>query len=249
LLATTTDDVLHIEQANGTYGKPRFFRLPTRGRYAGPTHEAFIQGQGTSGTMAGVVFEELGKSTEQYQQKAERDVAILERHTAEHPNDPRWFYYLGDSYAGLGRNEDAVEAFRACSRLGGWDEEGGWAMYRAAECLLGLGRPREAVAACAEGLGRHSGLAELPWLAAYAAWQDGRPAQAVYWARLSIAMGQFAGDGAAVPRIGFRHPPALWEGPYDVLRFALRSLGDDDGADEAEEAFESAKSARLDRGL
>jgi hypothetical protein len=47
-----------------------------------------------------------------------------------------------------------------------------------------------------------------------------------------------------VPRSGFRHPPALWEGPYDVLRFALRRVGDDTGADEAERLFHEAKAAR-----
>jgi len=57
-------------------------------------------------------------------------------------------------------------------------------------------------------------------------------------------MGYFAGHGASVPRIGFRHPPALWEGPYDVLRFALRAMGDEEGADEAERLFQEAKTAR-----
>ncbi len=189
-------------------------------------------------------FTELGKSREQYRQKAERDVAILTRHTAEHPDDPRWFYYLGDSLAGLGRHEEAIAAFRTCASLNGWDEEGAWAMYRAAECLLKLDRPDEAVEACAIGMARHAGLAELPWLAAYASWHAGKPAQAAYWARTSVLLGHFMGNGVAVPRIGFRHPPALWEGPFDVLRFALRAVGDDAGADEAERMFERAKAAR-----
>jgi tetratricopeptide (TPR) repeat protein len=245
-LAATAADSLHVKQANGTYGKERLFRLPARGQYAGPTHEAFIRDGGSSETLEGVVFHELDKSHEQYRRKAERDIAILTRHTAAHPDDPRWFYYLGDSYAGLDRHEEAIAAFRACASLNGWDEEGAWAMYRAAECLLKLGRPAEAIEACAMGMARHAGLAELPWLAAYAAWQAGRPAQAAYWARQSIAMGHFAGAGATVPRIGFRHPPALWEGPYDVLRFALRQLGDDAGADEAERRYEEAKHLRED---
>jgi hypothetical protein len=57
-------------------------------------------------------------------------------------------------------------------------------------------------------------------------------------------MGYFAGAGASVPRVGFRHPPALWEGPYDVLRYALRRLGDDAGADEADRLFHDALQAR-----
>lgn len=243
-LATTSATSLHVVQANGTYGKERIFRLPARGRYVGPTHEAFIHDGGGAETLTGVIFSELSKSQEQYRQKAERDIAILTRHTAAHPDDPRWFYYLGDSYAGLDRHEEAIGAFRTCASLNGWDEEGAWAMYRAAECLLKLGRPVEAIEACALGMARHAGLAELPWLAAYASWQAGKPAQAAYWARQSIAMGHFAGAGASVPRIGFRHPPALWEGPYDVLRYALRAIGDDAGADEAEELFAQAMAER-----
>ena len=244
VLAATAADSLHVKHVNATYGKERFFRLPARGQYIGPTHEAFIRDGGESETLEGVLFDELGKTHEQYRQKAERDIAILTRHTQEHPDDPRWFYYLGDSYAGLGRNEEAVAAFRTCASLNGWDEEGGWAMYRAAECLLRLNRPAEAIEACAVGMAKHAGQAELPWLAGFASWQAGRPAQAVYWARQAIAIGHFAGHGESVPRIGFRHPPALWEGPYDVLRFALRAIGDEEGADEAERLFHEARAAR-----
>jgi tetratricopeptide (TPR) repeat protein len=248
-LAAATADSFHVKHVNGTYGKERVFRLPVRGRYVGPTHEAFIRATGGTETLEGVLFDELGKTLQQYRRKAERDIAILTRHTAEHPSDPRWFYYLGDSLAGLGRYDEAIAAFRRCASLDGWDEEGGWAMYRAAECLLKLDRPGEAVTACAAGLARHAGLAELSWMAAYASWHAGRPHQAVYWARQSVAMGHFAGAGASVPRIGFRHPPALWEGPYDVLRFAFRATGDETGAAEAERLYHEAKAAREAEGM
>ena len=249
MLASTTANTLHVKQVNGTYGKERFFRLPACGHYAGPTHEAFIGESGESGTFEGLRFDERGKTHEQYRQKAARDVVILARHTAEHPDDPRWFYYLGDSLTGLGRHDEAIAAFRHCASLSSWDEEGAWALYRAAECLLKLDLPGDAVECCAMGMARHAGLAELPWLAAYASWQANRPAQAVYRARQSIAMGHFAGTGATVPRIGFRHPPALWEGPYDVLHFALRRLGDETGAEEGELLFQSARAAREAAGL
>jgi tetratricopeptide (TPR) repeat protein/predicted GH43/DUF377 family glycosyl hydrolase len=243
-LALVEADVLHVAHANDTYAKERFFRLPVRGRYVGPTHEAFISNAGLAGTLEDIRFNELPKSREEYRRKAERDVAILIRHTAEHPDDPRWFYYLGDSLSGIGRYDEAIAAFRICASLDGWDEEGAWALYRAAECFLMLDRPAEAIKACAAGMARHAGLAELFWLAAYASWCAGNPAQAVYWARQAITWGHFSGAGASVPRSGFRHPPALWEGPYDVLRFALRQMGDDAGANEAERLFHEAKAAR-----
>ena len=82
------------------------------------------------------------------------------------------------------------------------------------------------------------------WLAAFSAYQLGNYAQAVYWARLSIPFGLFQGNGAHVPRIGFRHPSALYEGPFDILRFALRKLGDQLGAGEAERLYHQAAAAR-----
>ncbi len=236
-------DTLHVMHAAGTYGKERFFRLPARGSWKGPTHEAYTGG-GPVATLPRIVFDELEKDAAHYRQKAERDVAILTRHIAQHPHDPRWLYYLGDSLAGLERHEEAVAAFRACAELRGWDEEGAWALYRAAESLIALGRPVGAIEACAAGMSRHAGLGELPWLAAYAAWQADRLQQAVYWARLAIMLGHYMGSGTDVPRIGFRHPPALWEGPFDVLRFALRRTGDEAGADDAERLYEAARAAR-----
>lgn len=242
-LRTATADTLRVTHAAGTYGKERFFRLPACGSWKGPTHEAYVSSGGIA-TLPLMVFDELGKDAAEYRRKAERDVAILTRHIARHPLDSRWHYYLGDSLAGLERHEEAVAAFRACAELRGWDEESAWALYRAAESLLALGRPVEAIEACAAGMSRHAGLGELPWLAAYAAWQAERPEQAVYWARLSVMLGHYMGSGATVPRIGFRHPPALWEGPFDVLRFALRQTGDDAGADDAAHLYKAAKAAR-----
>jgi tetratricopeptide (TPR) repeat protein len=242
-LCEATADTLHVMHEASTYGKERFFRLPARGSWQGPTHEAYTGG-GPLATLPRIVFDELEKDAAHYRRKAERDVAILARNIARHLDDPRWHYYLGDSLAGLERHEEAVAAFRACAELRGWDEESAWALYRAAESLIALGRPVEAIDACAAGMSRHAGLGELPWLAAYAAWQADRPRQAVYWARLSIMLGHFMGSGADVPRIGFRYLPALWEGPFDVLRFALRVTGDDAGADDAERLYAAAKAAR-----
>jgi hypothetical protein len=100
------------------------------------------------------------------------------------------------------------------------------------------------VTSCAAGLAHHPGLAELPWLAAFASWRGERFAHAVSWARLAIALGRFRGDGSAAPRGATRHPAALYEGPYDVLRFALRALGDEAGAAAAERLYGEARVMR-----
>ena len=47
---------------------------------------------------------------------------------------------------------------------------------------------------------------------------------------MAIANGLFRGRGAQFERIGFRHLPGLYEGPFDVLHWAYQALGNDEAA-------------------
>ena len=242
--ATATDNAFSIPVQQGTYSKVLFFRLPVHGQYIGPIHEYFAITDGAIGKLAGTSFVADWKPQENAALKYSGYLAGLQAWSVQHPEDPRWHYYIGDTLQILRRYEEAVSSFDRCAGLGGWDEEGAWACYRAAECLIILERFGEAIDRCARGMVIHPGLAELPWLAAFASWKLGHHGKAVAWARLSISMGHFAGEGKRVPRVGFRHPPALYEGPYDVLRFALRALGRGDDADTAETMYQQALAAR-----
>lgn len=248
LLDQSEAAVLTVVHDSGTYEKERFFRLPARGRFIGATHEYYSDDAASRRRLDGLRFSEIPKSPEQYRQKFERDVEILGGYVERYPRDPRWFYYLGDALHNLQCYEQAIAAYRACAALKGWDEESAWACYRAAECWIALGDWDNAVESCALGLARHAGIAELAWLAAFASWRAERFVQAVAWARLSVAMGKFRGHGESIRRIGFRNPHALYEGPYDVLRFALRALGDDAGAREAERLYRHAAAVHRAEG-
>ncbi|MEO8904016.1 MAG: glycosyltransferase [Polyangiaceae bacterium] len=243
-LERANEGVLYVPDAARNYVKERFFKLPMTERWQGPIHEAFAAYKVGHRTLAGITFSELAKPPEAMAQRFARDVQALTRYSAAHPEDPRWHFYLGESHRNLGHHEPAVTAYDRCAALRGWDEESAWACYRAAECLCNLGRPSEALDRCVAGLSRHAGVAELAWLAGYICFQLHRDVQATYWARLAIVHGCFRGDGETLPRIGFRHPPALWEGPYDVLRWAERRLGNTAAADEAEQLWLEAKAAR-----
>lgn len=248
VLRNCTEGVVMMSDSERTYAKERCFRLPSPSRFDGPTHEVFPSHDAAFFTFVSALFHELPKSPDGYRAKFERDAEILITHSAAHPHDPRWHYYLGDAFQSLGRLPEAIAAYDACALLWGWDEESAWACYRSAECLLTLGRHREALDRCAGGLARHAGVAELAWLAAVVTYDLGNAPQAVYWARLAITHGLFRGDGACVPRIGFRNRNALFEGPFDILRFALRALGDTAGADAAERAYHEAIAARESTG-
>ena len=242
LLATTTADAILVDASDRSYAKERVFRIPSRVRWTGPTHEAF---GGVYDHLPGATFSELPKSPEALRAKFERDLAILRPYTEAHSKDPRWFFYLGDTLRNLGRPVEAAEAYEACAALRGWDEESAWACYRAAEIWCSQQNYLRALDRCVEGLARHPGVAELAWLAGFVAYRLGRPRHAVHWARLAITHGKYAGHFDETRRIAFRNLPALYEFPYDLLRFALRDLGDAEGAAQAALEFENARRARI----
>lgn len=216
---------LLMPNADGTYYQPRALRLPCGERWSGRTHESIsVAGP----RFARACFVERPKTDEQILAKRERDLAILLDVTREIPSDPRWHFYLGDTLEGLGRREEALDAFLRCVALRGWDEEAAWASYRAAAILVfHLGRHEQALDVCASGLARHPGIAELPWLAGIAAQRLGKHEHAVFWAELA----RVHGERAATPvraldrRVLFREPKALREGPADVERWSLLALG------------------------
>ena len=244
-LAATRANVLLVNDEGGYYGKERIVRLPTAVRWTGPTHEALVgQAEAGTATLQGVRFHELPKDETALRHKFERDVAILRKHTRQHAKEPRWHYYLGASHQDLGQYAAAIDAYRACAALGGWAEEGAWACYRAAECCCALKRWSEAIEFCAKGLALRPATAELAWLAGYAAYNARRYEDAIAWSNMAVVNGLHDGAGAGFERKGFRNPTALYEGPYDVLRWTFKALGNADAAAEAAREFEAAKRAR-----
>jgi tetratricopeptide (TPR) repeat protein len=245
VLAATRANVLLVSDEVGSYAKERIIRLPTAVRWIGPTHEA-LSGQRAdeSEQIEGVRFRELPKDEAALRRKFERDIAILRKHTRQHAKEPRWLYYLGASHHDLGQYAAAIDAFRACAALGGWAEEGAWACYRAADCCCSLQRWKDAIDFCAQGLAIRPATAELAWLAGYAALKAKRYEDAIAWSNMAVVNGMYDGAGAGFPRKGFRNPAALYEGPYDVLRWTFKALGNQAAADEAGREFEAARRAR-----
>jgi tetratricopeptide (TPR) repeat protein len=247
-LAATPARVLLVSEDGGSYAKERMVRLPATVRWNGPTHEALVgQREGESAHLSGLRFVELPKDEAALRRKFERDVAVLRRYTRQHAKEPRWHYYLGASHQDLGQWAAAIDAYRTCAALGGWPEEGAWACYRAAECCCKLEHWQEAIEFCARGLAIRPATAELAWLAGFAAFKAKRYEDAIAWSNMAVVNGLYEGAGAAFARVGFRHLPALYEGPYDVLRWTYIALGRQDAAAEALRECEAAKRVRSER--
>ena len=228
-----------------TYSKERFIRLPAGGHWGWATHECFVRNEGVwAEGITGIRFDELSKTKEQYQHKLDRDKTILEAMAEADPSDGRCAYYLGQTYHSLNENELAAAAYRRSAPLIEWDEQAGFAMFRAAECLYAVGRNQEGFDAAVEGLRYSSRIPELAWMAALTSYQLGNMLTAVGWAHMSIAIGESDGAGAHLQRSHLRDLLGVHDGPWDVLRFAYRALGDNAEAAKAEKRYEAAKARR-----
>ena len=241
-LSRVKSDVVLVESADGHYPKEKILRASARARYVGPTHEALSGG--AREVLAGVTFSELLKTTEQLERKFERDVHLLDAYVREHPDDPRWWYYLGQSLEGVGERDRAAAAYGACVARRKFGDEAAWAAYKQAEQLHLLERYEEAIVAAARGLGASAAFPECAWMAAISAAKLHRTDQAIAWARIAEALGRYRGCGGS-PRAFFRHMPAHYELPYDVLRAILPSESE---RRQADKDFHAAKRVRLGAG-
>jgi glycosyltransferase involved in cell wall biosynthesis len=162
-LSRTTSEVLYVESSDGHYPKEKIIRAVAAVRYVGPTHEVPLGG--SRETLRGVTFSELSKTQAQLAHKFSRDAELLGDYVAEHPDDPRWWFYLGQSFEGLGKHARAAEAFGQCVTRRKYGDEAAWAAYKQAEQLHVLGRHEEAIAAAGRGLGASVFYGECAWTA------------------------------------------------------------------------------------
>jgi len=230
----------------GTYRKERFVRLPSPLVWRERTHEALCGSTARQRSiMVEACFHEQAKSEADLQHKFTRDVEILLEETRARPDHGRAWYYLGQSYDGLRRDEEAVEAFRRCAAVSTWAEEAAIACFKAAIGLCRLGRHQAALDTCVHGLAKHASMPELAWQAGYCNFHLGRYDDAMHWSEMAIAIGAVQGSNAGRDRIGLRDLVGWYEGPFDILRFACRKLGRHRQAEEAEQKYLHAKARRL----
>lgn len=236
-----------VSSRDGSYAKERFIRVPTQLEWRGRTHEALCGATAEQrAVLPGAKFWEEPKTAEQFRKKLERDLAVLQEETQSKPENARWWYYLGQTLEQLGESTQAIEAYRHCVELKtGWAEEAAWAAYCGGRCLVSLERFADAIDLCALGLARQPASPELAWQAGYSCYKLGRDRDAIAWEEMAVSIGEVDGSKAARHRISFRHLPAWYEGPYDVLRHAHKRLGDKERASECEEKYQTALKTRL----
>lgn len=221
---------------DGASTRERFFRLPSRYKFTGSTHEMYGARTDEQAIIPREIIQwsELPKTPGQLRAKFHRDAMMLSGDIAENPKNGAAHYYLGATLQALAvfAREDmdesvarklfakAIEAFREHQRIDtsgapAWHEGTAFSCYRAAECYLALGQADRALDCAAAGLVLDAGMGELYWIAAVASLQMGRHEQARCWALAAKAHG--LGSEAERRRVGFRVPRGLREGPDEVL--------------------------------
>lgn len=234
-----------VTARGGGYSKERLIRVPTHLEWKGRTHEALVGASAQQRkVLPGATFHETPKTPEAFQKKLERDLVILNEETRDHPDKPRWWYFLGQTLDVLGRKREAVDALQRCIALDGWAEENAWACYLAGKSLIELKEYRKAIEIATRGLGRQPGSPELAWMAGFCCFELGEYQNAIHWSKIAILLGNVEGIQAGAGRISFRFLPGWYEEPYDVLRFAYRKLGMESEAREAEAQYHRARAMR-----
>jgi tetratricopeptide (TPR) repeat protein len=237
--------IILVPHDSGRYSKERFFSLPALDRFEGGVHECVVPKNGRQTAATGISFSELPKTPEQMKDKLEYMAKVTKEETEKDPGNPRWWYYLGDSLAGMDRDQEALAAFDHCAKLRGWDEESAWACFRMALLLDKMGRSRDAIDICSAGLTRHAGISELPWLAGVMSLKLGMADKAIYWARMAVANGTNDSEAHFIrPRVGFRYPYAAQEGPYELMAQAYDHLGKTAEADKSRAVAQQMKERR-----
>lgn len=230
---------------DGTYGKERVFRLPAEGSWEGRTHEAYSGvPYNRAATVPGLTFWETHKNAEEFRNKVERDLKILLEMTEAKPKESRWWYYLGQTYDGLGQNKHAEMAFRQALVDDEWKEQRGWTHYQIAKSLSNREAYHEGRLQAIEGFKDDSRFPELAWMAAWCSFKLEEYEQAINWAAMAASLGNFNGTKAGLSRISFRHLPAWFEAPFDIMRHSYGALSHGEEEAKAEQLFNAAHAMR-----
>lgn len=242
--------IVCVFAADGTYQRERFFRGTIQERWTFRTHESIKAGPGEQATIPAelISWAELPKTGEMVVTKSKRDVELIREDLLEYPNEPRLYFYLGNSLAHIGPEhyEEAIGAYRKVAEVG-TGEGCAWACFCAArlyfeQSQIASGRmvaakgdeetSREraemwrlaykALDCCSAGIHRKVSIAELHWLAACIHHAIGNHMDGLAYARQAALYGReslFFED-----RHGFMVPAALTDGPRTIEAWCLASI-------------------------
>ena len=132
-------------EASIRFDSARVFRSRAGWRFKGVVHEVLCHPnrQPPLHRVPNVLIRHVPTkvSAERSRQRWERDVTLLARALQQNPSDARSAFYLAQTYAWLGRNQEAEAALKRRIAMGGWYEEVYQSQMQLGLVLEALGRP------------------------------------------------------------------------------------------------------------
>jgi len=119
-----------------SYANTRLLNTKATALYRGATHEYLDIA--VAGQLTGVDFLDHADGANRTN-KAERDIVLLTAELECDPENPRTWFYLGNSYMDIGKWASAEFAYRKRIAIGGWDEEVHNAQVKLAHCMNNQG--------------------------------------------------------------------------------------------------------------
>lgn len=115
-------------------------RLALDWHSVGATHEYWAaDGAGPGARLDSLTINHVADGGTRHE-KFERDIRLLETELLYEPENPRSMFYLAQSYYDLGNYAEARGWYLRRAASAGWEEEGWYAAYKAALCLVHLGQ-------------------------------------------------------------------------------------------------------------
>jgi glycosyltransferase involved in cell wall biosynthesis len=145
-------DVPHkVKRDGASFQLVTLFATHLPWRYESPVHEVLVCDRSfTLGRLDGVCvigWFDSARNQVDARTKYMGDAAVLEAALQRDPNNPRYTYYLAQSYRDAGECEKAIEFYERRATLGGWDEEVWSALYQAGSLRLHIQQSVAAVSA------------------------------------------------------------------------------------------------------
>jgi glycosyltransferase involved in cell wall biosynthesis len=142
------------------YYNTRIIKLGIGAKCVGPTHEYYdIPGPYKNARLETLWIQDIGDGGAKAD-KFERDVRLLKGGLEEEPNNPRYYFYLANSYRDLGKHTEAIEAYKKRIELGGWREEIFVSCHQLGCVYERIGDMANAIYWWLEAYNRHPGRAE-----------------------------------------------------------------------------------------
>lgn len=143
---TLTEAAYMLKQSHDgglEYFNIRMIRANIDSKYIGPTHEYLDINNESRHILDSVKIYDIGDGGSKAD-KFERDIKLLTETLELEPDNPRYVFYLANSYFDIGNYNSAKQFYQTRYSLNGWDEEKWYAKYKWGVCLIELSQIKDA---------------------------------------------------------------------------------------------------------